>query len=344
MSVGAVRRDRYHDNSQIPSSSLPAPKWENAPMVILLQDKHFDELFSFLEILDKLNIRDEKQSSDDKNEEKLEQQKDKDSSDLSVASSSNSKIQEQRQPMDLTEGSEHPPLEEKSHLQQESYAQHLCQLIWELLCILPTNPSVLTRLKYFGRHLTPESESKKSDAEAKHSYEEFSVPWMVLLDPHYPHKLLYCLQVVDLINYSYEDRHQSLPQDSKSSSESSDSSDTEEENAKNSTSSSWGSLFVEFGGLWHLYNIVMSGQVETRCGQLWTPWQEECLAYLLKLVYEFGTIKGDDDEDEVFSMSDSEQNIQHFQQRDGRFRVRYKSTEKEETICIKCLSPVSEML
>lgn len=337
-----MRRDRYHDNSQIPSSSLPAPKWDNAPMVILLQDKHFDELFSFLEILDKLNVANEKQTYEVKNEEKVGQRKDVDSSDLPVASSSDSTIQEQRLPMDLTDDSGQPPLEEKSRLQQESYAQHLCQLIWELLCILPTNPSVLTRLKYFGRHLMPESESKKPETEPKHSYEEFSVPWTALLDPHCPHKLLYCLQVVDLIQYSYEDRHQSLPCESKSSSESSDSSDTEEENTKNSTSSSWGSLFVEFGGLWHLYNIIMSGQVETRCGQLWTPWQEECLAYLLKLVYEFGTIKADDDEDEVFSMSDSEQNIQHFQQRDGRFRVRYKSTEKEETICIKCLSPVSK--
>lgn len=128
---------------------------------------------------------------------------------------------------------------------------------------------------------------------------------------------------------------------SKSSSDSSDTSDDEAD--KGQPLASWGSRFVEFGGLQHLYNTLMNGRLQAaRCGHLWTPWQEECLAYLLKLICEFGTIKSDEDEDEVFSCSDGEQQSQQFQQKDGRFRVRYKSTDKEETIFIKCLSQVSD--
>lgn len=307
VSVGAIRRENYHSDNQIPSSSLPPPKWDNAPMVILLQDKHFDELFSFLEIFDRLNVK--KESNKSKEDDEIE--------------------------TDFGDGTSACNPE---NVLQQSQGQHLCQLMWELLCLLPTNPSVYNRLKYFEKFLTSgEDEPCKSD---EHSYQEFLVPWSSLLNPLHPHKLLYCLQVVDLIHFSNGEKQKQLSHSSKSSSESSDTSD--EESEKSAQTITWGSRFVEFGGLQHLYNTLMFGHLEVgKCGNLWTPWQEECLAYLLKLICEFGTIKSDDDEDEVFSSADADQLMQLFQHRDGKFRVRYKSTDKEETIFIKSLSQVS---
>ena len=44
------------------------------------------------------------------------------------------------------------------------------------------------------------------------------------------------------------------------------------------------------------------------------------------------------DDDDVFASSESDSNKLQIQKKDGQFRVRYKSTDKEEVICIKCLS------
>lgn len=305
-------------------------------MVILLQDIHFDELFSILEILDKLNTMKERQngsivcSGDFKSQEKQSEQTERHQEKMDCS--------EQNAEENVSTSEDKEKLTKLTKVSKENQAQRLCQLMWELLCLLPTNPSILNRLKYFERFLTSGSEPKISDTgEQEHSYQGFLVPWGNLLDPFHPHKLLYCLQVVDLIHFSFVNKH---AQPSKSSSESSDTSD--EETDKATPLATWGSRFVEFGGLLHLHKTLMNGHLEVaRCGDLWTPWQEECLAYLLKLICEFGTIKNDDDEDEVFSGSDGEQHSQLFQHKDGRFRVRYKSTDKEETIFIKCLSQVS---
>ncbi|KAJ7390778.1 Ubiquitin carboxyl-terminal hydrolase 34 [Desmophyllum pertusum] len=84
----------------------------------------------------------------------------------------------------------------------------------------------------------------------------------------------------------------------------------------------------------------MSGCLEVSGNALWTQWRQECLAHLLKLICEFGTMKrSSDDDDDVFASSaESDVNKLQIQKKDGQFRVRYKSTDKEEVICIKCLS------
>ncbi|EDO36755.1 predicted protein, partial [Nematostella vectensis] len=227
VSVGAARRDRYHDGSQVPSSVLPAPSWDNTPMVILLREQHSETLFSFLEILDDFNSSTIAKPMDDSSAQKVK-------------------------------------------TFQESHAEFLCQLIWELLCILPTNHTVLNRLKFF-----------------EHSYEGFSVPWESILDPKHPHKLLYSLQVIHFIHRAEDDTQNTSANESSSSSEDSDSSEETTEKPSKPATESWGSQFVEFGGLQHLYNILMSGHLEATKGAAWTPWQQECLAYLLKLICEF---------------------------------------------------------
>ncbi|XP_048585971.1 ubiquitin carboxyl-terminal hydrolase 34 isoform X2 [Nematostella vectensis] len=326
VSVGAARRDRYHDGSQVPSSVLPAPSWDNTPMVILLREQHSETLFSFLEILDDFNSSTIAKPMDDSSAvEQMEYQP--------LASTSDFRSELRAKDSDLTE--------QKVKTFQESHAEFLCQLIWELLCILPTNHTVLNRLKFFGHTLASENAPNKVDSskpEGEHSYEGFSVPWESILDPKHPHKLLYSLQVIHFIHRAEDDTQNTSANESSSSSEDSDSSEETTEKPSKPATESWGSQFVEFGGLQHLYNILMSGHLEAKNGAAWTPWQQECLAYLLKLICEFGTIKAEDEEDDVFGETESEESRHVYQRRDGQFRVRYKSTDKEETICIKCLS------
>ena len=335
VSVGAVRRDRHHDSGYIPSSSLPSPEWNSTPMIILLHEKYFDQLFLFLEALD--GFIGSKSSS---SESPLS-----DSSQLSPVSK---KIVEANKAHDECEemdsGSENqgkPPLLPL----MESRVEFLCGITWELLFLLPTNQSILSKLKYFGRvlHQDPKRRDTKSDEEqrAEKAQPEKKL-WDSLLDPNFPHKLLYSLQVIDLIhNSSKESQTQFSPTYSRLSSDS-DISDNEEEKETATSQvqiASWGLQFIEYGGLGHLYSILMSGCLEVSGNCLWTQWRQECLAHLLKLICEFGTMKrSNEDDDEVFASTESIASKSQIQKRDGQFRVRYKSTDKEEVICIKCLS------
>ncbi|XP_027055599.1 ubiquitin carboxyl-terminal hydrolase 34-like [Pocillopora damicornis] len=335
VSVGAVRRDRHHDSGYIPSSSLPSPEWNSTPMIILLHEKYFDQLFLFLEALD--GFIGSKSSS---SESPLS-----DSSQLSPVSK---KIVEANKAHDECEeidsGSENqgkPPLLPL----MESRVEFLCGITWELLFLLPTNQSILNKLKYFGRvlHQDPKRRDTKSDEEqrAEKAQPEKKL-WDSLLDPNFPHKLLYSLQVIDLIhNSSKESQTQFSPTYSRLSSDS-DISDNEEEKETATSQvqiASWGLQFIEYGGLGHLYSILMSGCLEVSGNCLWTQWRQECLAHLLKLICEFGTMKrSNEDDDEVFATTESIASKSQIQKRDGQFRVRYKSTDKEEVICIKCLS------
>ena len=332
VSVGAVRRDRHHDSGYIPSSSLPSPDWDSIPMIILLQEQYFELLFSFLEALDCFVAS--KSSTVEKPrpgsstsleetvavEEALDQIEDMDSN---------------------SEQDDKPPLLPL----MESRVEFLCGITWELLFLLPTNQSILNKLKFFGRVLHTESKGSDNKTGTDQTTEKVQPEeklWESLLDPNFPHKLLYSLQVIDLIhNSSKESQAQFSPTYSRLSSDSdiSDNEDEKEPATPQIQAASWGSQFIEFGGLGHLYHILMTGCLEVSGNSLWTQWRQECLAHLLKLICEFGTMKrSSDDDDDVFTSSESDTNRLQIQKKDGQFRVRYKSTDKEEVICIKCLS------
>lgn len=335
VSVGAVRRDRHHDSGYIPSSSLPSPKWDSIPMIILLQEQFFEQLFSFLEALDCFVA-----SKSSPTEKSLPP------SSMSIQTSEETVSTEVvlDQMEDVDESSEH---EEKPPLLplMESRVEFLCGITWELLFLLPTNQTILNKLKYFGRalHMDPKGSDSKSDIDqATEKPQPDEKLWESLLDPNFPHKLLYSLQVIDLIhNSSKETQAQFSPTYSRLSSDSdiSDNDDEKETAMPQVQAASWGSQFIDFGGLGHLYHILMSGCLEVSGSSLWTQWRQECLAHLLKLICEFGTMKrNSEDDDDVFASSESDSNKLQIQRKDGQFRVRYKSTDKEEVICIKCLS------
>lgn len=327
ISVGAVRRERYYNSSLIPSSALPEPYWESTPVILLLEEKYFEQLFTFLETLDKLLAANAKLSRTGLGLNLGLLQRDQgDPQDDAENKKSTDKLAE-----DLDNCSR-----QDSRACLESRVENLCCIIWELLRLLPTNQTLLEKLKYFG------NDSESIEGASKHSEESSSVQWNDLLQPEYPHKLLYSLQIIDLIHTASENDSGSCFNDSHMGSDD-DLSDGDEDSASNVQDilETWGTRFVDLGRLKHLYYILMLGHLEAKQCVPWTQWQQECLAHLLKIICEFGTMKtdGDDDEDEVFCSSDLEIQQPQIQKRDGQFRVRYKSTDKEEVICIRCLSP-----
>ena len=302
-------------------------------MIILLQEQYFEQLFAFLEALDRF-VASQCSTSD--------------KSLLSDSSTVRETLQESVTTEEVVEQTEELEEDDKPPLLplMESRVEFLCGITWELLFLLPTNQSILNKLRYFGRELHTDSKGShnKSGMDQRTGERDQSEDkvWESLLNPNFPHKLLYSLQVIDLIhNSSRESEAQFSPTYSRLSSDSdiSDNDDEKEAVVPQTQAPPWGTQFIEFGGLGHLYRILMSGCLEVKGNSLWTQWHQECLAHLLKLICEFGTMKlSSDDDDEVFASSESDTKKLQIQRKDGQFRVRYKSTDKEEVICIKCLS------
>lgn len=188
--------------------------------------------------------------------------------------------------------------------------------------------------------------------------------WSTLLDSSCPNKLLYSLEIVDSIaKRSFEEE---LTKDNEKSDFSSDSdaSDMEDDSQRKALvqpkkskqeleieeSHMWSRRFVESGGLEHLLNVFLSGCLHIENNPAWTQSHQECLASLLKLVKKFGTLKLlneiGDGEEEVFVVSIGGQSGHTRTISTGykEFRIRNKSTEKDEVVEVDCLSQVCLLL
>jgi len=73
-----------------------------------------------------------------------------------------------------------------------------------------------------------------------------------------PQRLLYSLQIIDILRSSHE-----IPL--------------------------WANTFIRKGGLSDLYDVFMSQKLLPEDNEDWNEWLQECLAYLLKLLFQFGT-------------------------------------------------------
>lgn len=311
------------------------PERNKTPMILLLQKEYFEQFFSFLELLDHLKVNscschdmDTETVTEDNVTDKLCAKNEQ--VDVSF-------------PEDIGVKDVQESEKQRKGGSQDLQVHNLCQIIWDLLMLLLTNPTILNNLKYFGQVPGGNGSPTKGSSTVS-EVGDTPVNWNMLLDSKFTHKLLYSLQVVDQIKNSSKEMKTNSRDDSMSSDSEYSDVDDDEEDAKQSLSL-WVKHFVEKEGLKHLYNILMSGCLEAKEDSPWTFWQQECLAYLLKLICEFGTIKMDsedngDESEEVFESRALQQRQMNIQQRDGEFRVRYKSTDKEETIFIKCLSQV----
>ncbi|XP_052769790.1 ubiquitin carboxyl-terminal hydrolase 34-like isoform X3 [Mya arenaria] len=240
VSVGAGRQTRKMDGS-IPSASLPVPPRERLPMMLLNQEPHFDQLFTMLERLSRLDLGALKMES-----------------------------------------------QERVGLQTK--ATVLSRKVWELLMLLPTNTDVLNGFRSITLHngSTPTPD------------------WKKLLDPHSPHRLMYSLQIVEgLSRVSKNRRHRSMAHrgggDSyRTSTESEMSVDDEQPPEEH-----WSRKFIEKKGLSHMFSIFKSGSLQMKEDEAWSQWDQECLAFLLRLISQFSIDASDIEagHDDVFETS-----------------------------------------
>ena len=192
------------------------------------------------------------------------------------------------------------------------------------------------------------------------SPESEKVNWPMLLDSSCPNKLLYSLEIVHSIAQRSFDDEITKDMDKNDFSSDSDASDMEEESeAKASAqpkkskieleiekSHAWSRRFVVSGGLAHFLNIFLSGCLFMENNPAWTQSHQECLASLLKLVKKFGTLKlfngGEEGQEEVFLVSIGGHSGQTstISTAYKAFRIRNKSTGKDEVVEGGCLSQV----
>lgn len=123
-------------------------------------------------------------------------------------------------------------------------AKTLSRRVWEIIQILPTCPQYKEDLKRCG---LPDGDWRLRTPQCAY-----------LLSTECPQRLLYSLQIIDIL---------------KSLSE----------------TSNWSSTFIKNGGLADIYDVFMSQKLLPDNDEHWNEWLQECLAYLLKLLLQFGT-------------------------------------------------------
>ena len=140
-------------------------------------------------------------------------------------------------------------------------AQILSRRVWDILMLLPTNPTLKEKLQT----ITAEDKVTLKD----------------LLDPRSPQKLMYIFYIIDWLGRPARLRRPSgLSDNSSGSGPFFLPTDPE--------LGSWTTRFVKAGGLKLLFNIFASGDLQSRDGTVWCEWRQDCLSALLKLLLQFG--------------------------------------------------------
>lgn len=94
-------------------------------------------------------------------------------------------------------------------------AQVLSRRVWDILSLLPTNPTLLC------------------------GFQQLDTPLTELLDPASPQKLMYSLYIVESLSVK---------------------STTDKGDGDSKGKEPWSQIFIQQGGLRHLYDIFMSGR------------------------------------------------------------------------------------
>jgi ubiquitin carboxyl-terminal hydrolase 34 len=161
-------------------------------------------------------------------------------------------------------------LKTSSHIK----AQVLSRRVWEIIQLLPTSPNLL---ECFQSISVGEGEENLKSTTPSTSQQPISDLFNNLLSPSSPQKLMYSCQIVE-----------SLRRNSKL----------------------WTQQFIDCGGLQHLFDIFVSGVLQSGDGDAWNEWKQDCLASLLQLIYQFGVnpmpskVDSSKGEDEKSSNSD----------------------------------------
>ena len=151
-------------------------------------------------------------------------------------------------------------------------AQILSRRVWDILMLLPTNPTLKEKLQ----NITTEDESTLKD----------------LLNPSSPQKLMYTFYIVDWLGRPARLRRPSgLSEQTGNGGGNAASLAT----GGDPELASWSTRFAQAGGLKLLFSIFASGALQSRDGNVWCEWRQDCLSALLKLLLQFGAHPEDHD-------------------------------------------------
>ncbi|XP_059086581.1 ubiquitin carboxyl-terminal hydrolase puf-like [Tigriopus californicus] len=151
---------------------------------------------------------------------------------------------------------------DSGHLVALPKAQNLSRRVWDILLLLPTNPVMKQSLQTIN--------ANTADKTMK-----------TYLNPEFPQKLMYSLYIIDWLGRPARLRRRSGVIDPlESGSNKSQGTDNDQP---------WINRFVAAGGLKHLFNIFLSGELQKKQESLyWCEWRQECLSSLLRLLVQFG--------------------------------------------------------
>lgn len=103
-----------------------------------------------------------------------------------------------------------------------------------------------------------------------------------LLNPASPQKLMYSLYIVETLSVNNKINK------NKTSMGSNNGGNGSNGNGKKKSKESWSRVFIENGGLRHLFDIFTSGCLQKSSKDGGSEWHQDCLASLLKLLCQLG--------------------------------------------------------
>lgn len=127
----------------------------------------------------------------------------------------------------------------------------LSRRIWDILSLLPTSPTLLR------------------------GFQQLDTPLAELLNPASPQKLMYSLYIVETLSAINNKKNGGTGKNGAG----------KKKNFINKEP--WSRVFIDNGGLRHLFDIFMSGVLQ-RSGGDGSEWHQDCLASLLKLLCQLG--------------------------------------------------------
>lgn len=153
-------------------------------------------------------------------------------------------------------------------LLQPKFFEQLLDLVQLLGSYKGKSPSINLRAQVLSRRVWEVIQALPTSPDLLESYRQLGMPQDDLEDlestmllnlpsPEYPQRLIYSIQILDFLRSS-----ESNP--------------------------IWSTIFIKRGGLKHLFNILISDKLLPEDGQEWNEWKQDCLAYLLRLLYLFG--------------------------------------------------------
>ena len=152
-------------------------------------------------------------------------------------------------------------------------AQILSRRVWDILMLLPTNPTLKEKLQTIS-------------AEDETTLKE-------LLDPSSPQKLMYTFYIVDWLGRPARLRRTSGLNEGQNGI--STTPGTVLSAPADPELGTWSSRFAQAGGLKLLFSIFASGSLQSRDGNVWCEWRQDCLSALLKILLQFGVHPEDHD-------------------------------------------------